>query len=326
MQVLSLMDFLKLSWQKRKLLFIIGFCTAIGASIVAMFIPVYYKSTTTIFPVKLSQAPVNETALRRGNIMDFGETGEAEQTIEILNSNRLVERLIDKFDLYSHYGFTKGEALARTEVMKQYYGNVDVKRNKFNTISITVWDKNAQMAADIANTITAYLDTIKYEITQVRAKSLINNLNIQAAKQQIVVDSVKALLTTFTEKGVMSQFQRGYLIQAYAEASLAEKNRLKQLVEENIKYGEDFDRVERSYERELESQTIINKYLIQAKADADVMFSQKFIVEDALVPEKKSYPLRMVLVLVSVISSIVIALMLFIIRTRWPLFLAELQS
>ncbi len=323
---LSFLDFLKLAWQKRALLLAIGFATAVGASIIALLMPVYYKSSTTIFPVKLSQAPVNETALRRGNIMDFGETGEAEQSIEILNSNRLMERVIDKFDLYAHYGIGKDEPLARTLVMRKYHSNVDIKRNKFNSISITVWDKNPQMAADIANAIAAYFDTIKYEIIHERATNLINNLTLQAAKQQRVVDSIRSLLASFTEKGVMAQFQRAYLIQAYAEASPSEKTRLKELVDVNIQYGEEFDRIERSYERELESQNIINKYLVQARADADVMFTQKFVVEEAMVPQKKAFPLRMVLVFVSVVSSLLVAMAIIIAQSKWPKLKAILES
>jgi hypothetical protein len=244
-------------------------------------LPVYYQSMTTIFPVKLAQAPVNETAFRRGNISDFGETGEAEQVLEILNSNTLMERVIDKFDLYTHYEIPRDLPAAKTFVFKTYQGNVDIKRTKFNSIQITVKDKNAIMAADMANAIADYLDTLKYEIVLTRANELIGNLEKQYDKQQAVIDKLKSELDSLTRMGIMSQFQRGYLLEAFAQSSGAERQQLRKLVDDNIRLGEEFDRVERLYERELDNLLLINKYLVQTRADAELQFSQKFVVDKA---------------------------------------------
>lgn len=110
-------------------------------------------------------------------------------------------------------------------------------------------------------------------------------------------------MDTFSIKGVMSQFQRGYLIQAYAESSPTERASLKKLVEDNIRYGEDFDRLERVYEKEIENQVLISKFLTQTKADAEIQFSQKFVVDPAIPAEKKYFPVRWLIVMISVISS-----------------------
>ena len=57
---------------------------------------------------------------------------EAEQALEILNSNRLIEKIIDKFDLYKHYELNKSEPFAHTYVVRMFKSNVRTKRNKFN--------------------------------------------------------------------------------------------------------------------------------------------------------------------------------------------------
>jgi tyrosine-protein kinase Etk/Wzc len=318
MEVLSFIDIIRIVWQKKKLFSYILFFTAIVSAGVSLLIPEYYKSSTTIFPVKLSQAPVNETALRRGNITDFGETGEAEQALEILNSNRLIEKIIDKFDLYKHYELNKSEPFAHTYVVRMFKSNVSTKRNKFNSIEITVSDKDPQMASDIANSITAYFDTIKYEVVQKRANDLIQNLEKNQANQKVVLDSMKKVMDTFSIRGVMSQFQRGYLIQAYAESSPSERASLKKLVDDNIRYGEDFDRLERVYEKEIENQVLISKFLTQTKADAEIQFSQKFVVDPAIPAEKKYFPVRWLIVMISVISSFFIALSLLLLKNKWP--------
>ena len=141
MELINLADIVRLIWKNRKLIISIALIAAIIAGIASFLITPYYKSSTTIYPGKLSQAPINETALRRGNMMDFGSTEEAEQTIEILSSTNLQERIIEKFHLYDHYQIKKNEPLSRTLVLKEFQGNIAFKRTKFNSIVITVLDK-----------------------------------------------------------------------------------------------------------------------------------------------------------------------------------------
>jgi capsular polysaccharide biosynthesis protein len=318
MEILSLTELIQIIWKNFRTLVIIGIITIIVSAIVALMLPVYYQSMTTIFPVKLAQAPVNETAFRRGNISDFGETGEAEQVLEILNSNTLMERVIDKFDLYTHYEIPRDLPAAKTFVFKTYQGNVDIKRTKFNSIQITVKDKNAIMAADMANAIADYLDTLKYEIVLTRANELIGNLEKQYDKQQAVIDKLKSELDSLTRMGIMSQFQRGYLLEAFAQSSGAERQQLRKLVDDNIRLGEEFDRVERLYERELDNLLLINKYLVQTRADAELQFSQKFVVDKAEPAERKAYPIRWLIVLLSLMSVMLISIGFLLAKKRWP--------
>lgn len=297
---------------------LIAIGTLIGSSIIALILPVYYTSTTVIFPVKLGQAPVNETAFRRGNISDFGETGEAEQALEILNATSLMDRIIFKYDLFTHYEIDSSQIAALTFVRKVYQGNVNIKRTKFNSIQITVRDKEPQMAAQMANSIAAYLDTIKYEMVKSRANELVSNLEIQHAKQKTLIDSLQKHIDQLTQRGIMSQFQRGYLLEAYGQSSGQDRRELKPIVDSNITYGEEFDRVEKIYEREMDNLLLINKYLVQTKADGEIQFSQKFIVDRAEPAEKKSYPVRWLVVLVSLISSMFICVFLLLFKLKWP--------
>lgn len=326
MELLSLNELINLVINNFKKLATIALGTAIGSAMIALILPVYYESTTVIFPVKLSQTPVNETSFRRGNISDFGETGEAEQALEILNSTTLMDRVIQKFDLFTHYKIPRENSTALTFTRKAFGGNVDIKRTKFNSIQITVQDKSPQMASDIANSIASYMDTIKFEMVRQRANELIHNLEQQYTKQQLLIDSLKLEMDSMTNHGIMSQFQRAYLIDAFGQSSGNERRELKQLVDANIKNGEEFDKLERIYERELENLMLINKYLVQSRADADIQFSQKFVVDAAEPAERKSYPTRWLVVAVSVFSSLLISISLLLAKQRWPQFAKGFKS
>lgn len=325
MEILSFADLFFVIRTNLKKLITIAFATIIGSSVIALILPVYFTSTTVIFPVKLAQAPVNETAFRRGNISDFGETGEAEQALEILNSTSLMDRIIYKYDLFQHYELDTSQTAALTFVRKTYQGNVNIKRTKFNSIQITVRDKDPVMAAQMANSIAAYLDTIKYEMVKSRANELVSNLEVQHARQKSLIDSLQKHIELLTQKGIMSQFQRGYLLEAYGQSSGRERSELKPIVDANITYGEEFDRIEKIYDREMDNLLLINKYLVQTKADGEIQFSQKFIVDLAEPAEKKSYPVRWLFVLVSLCSAMFISVFLLLFKLKWPIIKSRLS-
>lgn len=326
MEILNFIDLIKLIWQNRKTLIKIAATTTVLSAALSFALPVYYKSTTSMFPAKYAQVPVTETAIRKGPYSEFGETSESEQSLEIINSTRLLDKVIAKNELFKHYEIDSSEQFAYTKVLNNLRDNLSSKRNKYNSIEINVLDKSPQMAADIANSITAFYDSVKFELTKSRNVALLENLSKNYDTQKSVVDSLKGIMDSLTNKGVMSQFQRGYLIEAYAQARPGEAEKLRRLVESNIDKGETFDFIERIYEAEVGNLMHIKKFIVQAKADTDVEFTQKFVVDKAIPAEQKHSPVRWLFVLVSVFSSIIVAVAAILINRKWPVIKSLLQD
>lgn len=326
MEILSFIDLIRLIWQNRMTLIKIAIATTILSAGLSFLLPVYYKSTTSMFPAKSAQVPVTETAIRKGPYSEFGETSESEQSLEIINSTRLLDKVIAKFNLFKHYEIDSSENFAYTKVLNTLRDNMTSKRNKYNSIEINVLDKSADMASDIANSITTFYDSVKFELTKARSTALLENLTKNYNTQKAVVDSLKIGMDSLTNNGVMSQFQRGYLIEAYAQASGAESQQLKKLVDANISKGESFDFIERIYEAEVGNLMHIKKFMVQAKADIDLDFTQKFVVDKAVPAEQKHSPVRWLFVLVSLVSSVVIAIAAILINRKWPAIKSMLQD
>ncbi|MFN8279453.1 MAG: Wzz/FepE/Etk N-terminal domain-containing protein [Saprospiraceae bacterium] len=326
MEILNFLDLIKIIWQNRSLFLKIMLWTTLISTLLSFLLPVYYKSTTTMFPAKSSQVPVTETAIRRGGFSEFGETSESEQALEIINSTRLLDKIIRKYDLFNHYEIDSSEQFAYTRVLQQLRDNMTSKRNKYNSIEISIVDKDPKMAADITNAFPMYYDSVKFELTQSRSKDLLANLERNFENQKRVVDSIRIQMDSLTKYGVMSQFQRGYLLDAYAQAGSHDAADLKKLVDQNIEKGETFDVVERVYERELENMMYIKRFLVQTRADADVEFTQKFVVDKAVPAERKHSPVRWLFVLVSIISSQIFSITALLVRRKWPYIKKLLQD
>ena len=93
--------------------------------------------------------------------MAFGEEAEADQILQILNSDDIKQHIIEKFDLYTHYDINQGSKYRYTELSDRYDDNIDFYRTKYLAVKIEVLDKDPIYASNIANEIALMLDSIK---------------------------------------------------------------------------------------------------------------------------------------------------------------------
>jgi uncharacterized protein involved in exopolysaccharide biosynthesis len=93
----------------RKLLLITGAAAAILSMFFSssIFIPPLYRSTVIMYPASsnsVSKALLNENPGTSQDLLEFGEDAQTEQMLQILNSNKIKDRVIRQFDLADHYG------------------------------------------------------------------------------------------------------------------------------------------------------------------------------------------------------------------------------
>ena len=69
------------------------------------FITPKYKSTVIMFPTStnaVSKALLSESFGNKQDILEFGEEEQAEQLLQILNSNQIQAKVIEKFNMMKH--------------------------------------------------------------------------------------------------------------------------------------------------------------------------------------------------------------------------------
>jgi len=99
-------NFLFFLFKWRKLLIIICVAAAIISAGISLLIKNKYVSTVVIFPTStnaVSKALISSQYGVKEDIMAFGEDEDAEQMLQILNSNEIRQRIIQKFNLLEHY-------------------------------------------------------------------------------------------------------------------------------------------------------------------------------------------------------------------------------
>ena len=159
-----------LKWKKQ--LIIVCAAAAIVSAVVALIIEEKFESTYVFFPAyssSISKGVMTEDAGAKNDIVQFGEEEQAEQMLQILNSEMIRDRIVAKYQLMSHYEIEKDEKFPQTKLIETWEDNVSYKRTEFQSIEIRVLDKDKNMAAAIANDIASLLDSAKNKMIHDRA-------------------------------------------------------------------------------------------------------------------------------------------------------------
>ena len=130
-------------------------------------------------------------------------------------------------------------------------------------------------------------------------------------------DSLLTRLEDLAQLGVLPNDVRATLYQALVDSkSTAEKAEIQRKIDINTKYGSVYDGLE--YQRN-EKIVKIEDFRVsyeQAESDANAKFNHKFVVEKAVVADRKEKPKRMIIVLVSTIGGFIFGLFFLLIQQR----------
>ena len=312
---ISILDFVS---KKKKPLIIIFILGIVISTIVSFFIDYKYKSTVILFPA--SNSSVSEVLLTRNvaskDILTFGEEENVEQMIQILKSEKLKIRIINKYNLLEHYKLTNSK-YPQTMLSNKYNDNISFIRTKYLSVKIEVYDKDRDFASNIANDISAFFDSVMTSMHKERAiKAFIivenefNNLNDEI---QILQDSLK----TLEKLGVFDfETQSEVLNRAYSTAILSNNNvaakKLQKKLDILAEYGSAHVAVSNLLEYELLRFSELKGKYSEAKVNIDQDLPYKFIVSRAYPAERQSYPIRWVIILVSTLSVSFLSLLLLI--------------
>jgi uncharacterized protein involved in exopolysaccharide biosynthesis len=285
------------------------------------FITPKYKSTVILFPASsnsVSKSLLTEQSGKGQDIMSFGEDEQAEQLLQILNSNKLRDRVIKKFSLMQHYDIDTSSPYKFSELFKEYERNISFRRTEYMAVQITVFDKDPQVAADMSNRIAELLDSTKNEMQHQRAIQGFRIVEMEYHNLQKEVNDIVDSLVALGNLGVndvenMSQVLNQQMAIAIMNGNRSAQAALQKKLDILGKYGGVYMSLKNALEFKTDQLTALQSKYKEAKVDAEENLPQKFIVNDGYKAEKKSYPVRWLIVLVSVFSTLFLSILIIIV-------------
>lgn len=307
-----------LIYKWRYTLIIIGLI-AIGLSFIFSgpgFITPLYKSTVVLFPTStnsISKALIAENTSSEKDILEFGEDEQTERLLQILNSNRIRDKVIKKFDLMSHYDISPDSKYKNTRLYKEYESNINFKRTEYMAVKITVYDKSPDTAALLANDIASLVDSTINEIQKERAVQAFHIVESEFNKFKREINALQDSLNKLMSYGVHDYESQVEMINRQLAIELGKGNmpavrRLENKLQSLAEYGGAYLALTNKLEYDVEQFSIIKAKYKEAKVDAEEVLPQKFVVSKAYKAEKKSYPIRWLIVVVTTLSTLLLAL------------------
>lgn len=340
----------------RKPLAIVVLLATVASSIFSSsyFVAPKYKSTVIFFPTSstsISRAILDENISDKQDLLAFGEEEQAEQMLQILNSDEIRSIVVAKYDLMKHYGIDRNSEYPQTQLIAEFEDNISFRQTEYLSIRIDVLDTDPKMAANIANDIAALVDSMKTKIQRERAydalKIVEGEYNLKLARINQMEDSLKGL----REKGIMDYANQSIIwTEEYAKSFSMYNNEVASLkvlekyhdegdssiintkarimgaesrmrtlqpkLDALAKFGGANMSLSNQLNIERENLNTLKQQYDKLRVDVQQNLPHKFVVNRAEVAEKKSYPIRWLIVSIAAFCSFIIALITILIIER----------
>jgi len=301
-----------------KLLCIIGVSAAVGSAIFTapIFITPKYDATIVLFPA--TTASISRAVLggpgAAPDFLQYGDVVAAERLLQIISSGAVRDRIDTLYNLMEHYEIEEHERFRRTRFNRMFRQNVNARRTPFGAIELTVRDKDPELAARLANHIALLADTV---INQIRAERA--RLAYQAAaeyfeKYRSDLDEINDSLQVIMRAGVYDILGQSGMLHRQLAMDISQGNTrgaeaIKQRLDILGEKGGQYIYLTAAIQNISANKSTAHRRMLEAKSDYENFLTFSFIVDPAVVPDKKAFPTRWLLVLLITASAGLLSLL-----------------
>ncbi len=302
-------NLLEIIWKWKKHLLIVGVIAILSSAIFSssVFIQPKYKSTARIYP--------------SFNIYTFSDESESEQLLEFINSQDIKFRVIDAFNLSEVYKISKNDPLYQTYILGEFNDNISFKKTEYETIEISVLDVDPKRACAICDSIILFLDDkirsvhkIKYDevvkITRNDLKSLDHELDSIKSKMDILRKDYKILDYEAQSKEITKGMVK---ILAAQKKNTTGGKELQEWMKNLSEKGGEYEIL-----TNLQKTCLVERDSVKKAYDIALSNSKKKInygqrVQSPVPADKKSYPVRWLIILASTFSALFVAMLVILV-------------
>ena len=314
----------------RKSVLIILIATALLAVLFSspLFITPLYKSTAILYPTSsnsISKVLISTTYQSNKDILEFGESEQTEQMLQVLNSNRIRDKVIERYHLMEHYGIKTDSRYPYTRLNKLYDSRIKFRRTEYNAVRISVEDPDpalaAQMANDIAELFDSTMNAMQKEVA-IKAFNLVETeYNSLCAEMAALEDSLNILrsLGVFDYESQVEMLSQQLAVELGKGNMQGVKN-IQNYLDILAQYGGAYYAISERLDHDRLQLSLVKTKYEEAKVDATENVPHKFVVTSAFKAEHKSYPIRWIIVTITVLATFLLLILALVILDRYGSF------
>jgi hypothetical protein len=262
--------------------------------------------------------------------MQIGDEDDAEKLLQVLNSDQLKKLVADKFNLWQRWKVEK-DKYAEHYLKLKWDNMVRYKRTDFNSIKVEVYDYTANGAAEIANSITDFVDDIKNAMTKEVAQQAYNVVKEEyettIARMNESEDSLQILrgLGILDYKTDVEAYTKSYA-KALEKGNSAGIKQLEDKLSVLKKYGGAYNQISENLRKYRFKWPVIKAKYDEAEVNLKKSLPFKFVVDKATPNEYKARPVRWLIILLSTASAFALTIVLLILGERYKALKSKLNS
>ena len=258
------------------------------------FITPLYKSEATIYPTHTES---------------YSDETVTEQMLQVMQSQEIMDSVVEKFDLMKHYKIDKSYKYWRTALIGEYRSNVSIARTPYDAVTIKVYDSDPEIAYEMVYEIFNQYSKMYKRILKAQRKEQADFFHSTLDDNEVFIDS---LINRLSEIGidygvydVTSQSRE--ITRAYLNNGSSKK--LDEMMKNLGQYGPEVNKIntllEYAYENYHKTKYDFERENRYYRND----FSYGNIISAPFASDKKAYPIRWVVVALSGLCACFISIL-----------------
>jgi len=299
----TLIDVIAVLWRWRYKIIAVTTIATIGAVIISLLLPNYYKATTSFYAASEDLGkPIPIGEIDR-NIRYYGNDTDVDRLLTIANSSDIKSNLIQEFGLYEHYEIDPKSKDAQHKINLKFSKLYNITKTKLDAIELSVEDTEPELAARIANSARDKINDWAQKTVKNSQLKLLETFENKIKKNEKLLHALGDSLTRLKKKYNVFDLetQTQVLLEQLSLAKSKGQSRQAKALEDQIQNYNDGYSIVSSMSAEHEAFStqlgIDKEKQRQLKSSYDSPFNALIIIEPASTPLVKSRPKRSIYVL-----------------------------
>lgn len=261
-----------------------------------------YKSWAIVYPA---------------NISPYSEESETEQMFQILQASYVRSHVIKEFDLAKHYKIAPDYKYFQTALLNEYRESVNISKTPGEAIKIEVLDRDPEIARQMVDAILEAYNAKVRLLHEAKFGDVVAMWERAIIRKKINIDSLERQLNTLAVEDGLFNFEsqsaevvKGLLGTVEGGTSHVDKKEVEKLRNSILEKGGllllTFDNLKHEG---LNLREITSEY-DKAYSNYDRKYSYTNMIEVPYTADKKSYPVRWLIVALTMFSTLFLALLI----------------
>lgn len=289
--------------------------------LIAVFAGSLVLSFLFTLPVIMKPVYRAEAVIYPVNLQPYSEESPTEQLVQLLQSDEVREKLISRFDLYTHYDIDPNGKYPRFEILKRLDENIKIQKTEYESVEIDVLDKDPLRAAQMCDSLVSMMDQKAMNLLRTRATEISIILKRQLAEKKAELDSVEQRMMEIRTRYGITDYENqviGFSREYYRSLSSGGVNSRMEEARRNLeRYGGELNNLK---ELSILLQEEFAKYnLSYQQALNDQIKVVKFhnMITKPVPPERKDSPKRSLIMIVFSLAMVFSALMVLLYQQQF---------